>query len=286
MLQSPKGMQSHLKNPKLPTVKVVYCFDASSIFICQNPDLRSKQEKCPAPTKLSNTSCILGRGKESFLMQAFRQQKSVQNHRPPSFFCTNTTALPQALWLGLIASNSNISHKWFQTSSTNGRGIHLNHSLKGLSSITFIMCSMEWVQPNSTGSNENTLWYLARSWQAASASLGAQESRPLKSNSSHNLPCLYLMVSLGVWGSWGLSAPSSNCTSSGGLGTGNAATALATGVFFCSICEYAMLFLTTMTAFLLPCLNLVYMFCTVRPCGKDPSSIQKACTMMLIRSPV
>ena len=33
-------------------MKVVYCFNASSIFICQNLDLRSKQEKCPAPTKL------------------------------------------------------------------------------------------------------------------------------------------------------------------------------------------------------------------------------------------
>ena len=43
-----KGMQSHSKNPKLPIVKAVYFLDASSIFICQNPDLRSKQEKCPA----------------------------------------------------------------------------------------------------------------------------------------------------------------------------------------------------------------------------------------------
>ena len=65
-LQSPKGMQSHLENPKLPTLKVVYCFDASSIFICQNPNLRSMQEKFQAPTKLSKASCILGRGYESF----------------------------------------------------------------------------------------------------------------------------------------------------------------------------------------------------------------------------
>ena len=54
-------MRLHSKNPKLPTVKVVYYFNASSIFICQNPDLRSKQEKYPAPTKLSNAFCILGR---------------------------------------------------------------------------------------------------------------------------------------------------------------------------------------------------------------------------------
>ena len=195
------------------------------------------RENCLAPTKVSNTSCILGRGWESFFIWAFRWQKSMQNCRLPSFFCTNTTALHQALWLGLIAPDSNISCRWFWTSSTNGGGIHLNHSLKGVSSVTFIMCSMEWVQPDSTGSNENTLWYLARSWWAASANSGAQESRPLKSNSSNNLPCLCLTVGLGVWEFWSSSAPSSNWTFSGGWGTGNTATALATGVFFWRICE-------------------------------------------------
>ena len=145
---------------------------------------------------------------------------------------------------------------------------------------------MEWVQPNSAGSNGNTSWYLARSQWAASASSGAQESRPLNSNSSNNLPCLCLMVSLGVWRSWDLSASSSNCSSSGGLGTADAATGLATRVFFWRVCEYAVLFLTTMTAFLLPCLNLVYVFCTVRPCSKEPSSVHKACTMTLMHSPV
>ena len=77
-----------------------------------------------------------------------------------------------------------------------------------------VFCGMGTAQ-FCTGSNENTSWYLARSQWAASTSFGAHESRPLKSNSSNNLPCLCLMVSLGVWGSWGSSAPSSNCTSSG-----------------------------------------------------------------------
>ena len=122
----------------------------------------------------------------------------------------------------------------------------------------FIICSVEWVKPNSTGSNENMSWYLAKSQQAAYISSGAQESRPLKSNSSNNLPCLYLMASLGVWGFWGSSAPSSNWNSSEGLGTGDAATALATWVLFWRVCEYVVLFLTTMTAFLLPCLNSLY----------------------------
>ena len=84
---------------------------------------------------------------------------------------------------------------------------NLNCSLKGMSSITFIMCSVEGVQPNSTGSNENTSWYLARSQQAASASSGDQESNPLKSNSSNSLPCLCLTVNLAVWGPWGSSPP-------------------------------------------------------------------------------
>ena len=152
--------------------------------------------------------------------------------------------------------------------------------------MTFIICSMEWVQPNSARSNENTSLYLARSWWAVSTSSGTQESRPLKSNSTSNLPCLCLTLSLGVWGSWDSSAPSRNCSFSGGLGTGDVATALATRVFFQRVYEYAVLFLTTETAFLLPCLNSVYVFCTVRPGSKEPSSVCKACTMILMHSPM
>ena len=59
---------------------------------------------------------------------------------------------------------------------------------------------------NSAGSNKNTSWYSARSWQAASASSGVQESKPLKPNSLNNFPCLHLTVSLGVGESQGLSA--------------------------------------------------------------------------------
>ena len=63
----------------------------------------------------------------------------------------------------------------------------------------------------------------------------------------------------------GLISPFSQLLTLGGSGTGNAATALATGVFFQRVCEYAVLFHTTTTAFLLPFLNSVYVFCTVRP---------------------
>ena len=116
----------------------------------------------------------------------------MQKCRPLSFFHTSTTALHQALWLGLMAPDSNISIGWFLTSSTISSGIHMNHSLKGILSVTFIVCSVEWVQPCFAGSNENMSWYLARSGQAASANSGAQESRPLKSGSSNSLPCLCL----------------------------------------------------------------------------------------------
>ena len=143
-------------------------------------------------------------------MQAFRQWKSIQKCKPPSFFCTITTALHQALWLGLMVLDSNITFKWFLTYSTSGGGIHLNHSLKGVSSVTFMICSVKWVQSNSAGSNENTSWYSSRSQWAASANSGVQESRPLKSNSLNNLPCLCLTVSLGIWKLGDSLVPSNN----------------------------------------------------------------------------
>ena len=134
--------------------------------------------------------CLLYSGQRVgvLFVQAFSQQKSMQDHRPPSFFCTNTTALHQALWLGLIAPDSNISCRWFQTSSTNGGGICLNCSLKGVSSVTFTVCFMEWVQSNSTGSNENMSWYLARNQQAASTSSGLRspgDSSPIHQTIYH-----------------------------------------------------------------------------------------------------
>ena len=55
-LHSPKGMQSHFKELQIANGKAVYCLDASSILICQNSDFRSRQEKWPPSTKLSNAS--------------------------------------------------------------------------------------------------------------------------------------------------------------------------------------------------------------------------------------
>ena len=136
-----------------------------------------------------------------------------------------------------MVPDSNISFKWFLTSSTSGGGIHLKCSLKGVLSVTFMICSVGWVQPNSAGSKENMSCYLARIWWAASANSGVQESRPFKSNSLNNLPCLYLTVSLWIWKLGDLLVPSCNPSDLGGSGTGNAAASLATGVFFQRVCR-------------------------------------------------
>ena len=158
----------------------------------------------------------------------------MQNHKPPSFL-TNTTALHQALWLGWMAPDSSMSLRWLWTSSTKGRGICLNHSLKGVSSVILIVYSVERVQPNSIGSSKKTSWYSARSWWAASANSGGHEFSPLRSNSLNSLPCLCLIVTLGGWGSWGPSSPSYTLISGGVSSTAVAATALATWAFFLSI---------------------------------------------------
>ena len=118
----------------------------------------------------------------------------MQKRRLASFSLTSTMALHQVLWLGLMALDSNISPRWFLTSSTISSGIHLNCSLKGVSSVTFIVWSAECVQPSSARSNKNTSWYSARSQQAASVNSGAHDSRPLKSSSSNSLPCLCLQL--------------------------------------------------------------------------------------------
>ena len=165
------------------------------------------------------------------------RMRNLHSRRPPSFFCTSTMALHQVLWLGLMAPDSNISLRWFLTSSTIGGGFHLNHSLKGVLSVTFIVCSVEWMQPNSARSNENTSWYLARSRWAASINSGAHELRPLKSSSSNSLPCLCLTVNFGVWRLGCISSLSWKLLDLGGSGTGNVATTLAMGNFFQRVWE-------------------------------------------------
>ena len=173
-LHSPNSMWLHLKNPKFPMVKAVYCFKASSIAICQNLAFKSRQEKYPVPTKLS--------------------------------MHTNTTALHQGLWFGQVAPASNISSTCAWTSSTIGGGILWNLSLKGSSSITLISCFTRSVQPNSPGSKEKMSWYSAsRTWVAAWF-LSDHLSRPDKSSCWKSISFLHSTNSFVCWIPWLLSS--------------------------------------------------------------------------------
>ena len=177
-------------------------------------------------------------------------------HRPPSFFQTNTMALHHTLWLGQIMPESSISHKCIWASSTNGRGICLNHSLKGVSSVTLITCLVEWVQPSSLGSSEKMSWYLAkRDWASATNSSG-QDSNLLRSNSSNSFSCHCFTVNLGVWWPQSFSGTSIKLVCIESSGTWVTMTALATRVFFLKVWGYVVLFLTTTAMFYCHCATL------------------------------
>ena len=171
---------------------------------------------------------------------------------------------------------SNISHRCIKTSSAKGSGIHIKHSLNGVSSVTLITCLVEWVQPSLLGSGEKTLWYLAKRDPVEAASSGGQDSNPLRSNSSNTFSCLCFTVSLGAWRLWASSDASIKLVWTGSSGTHVTVTALTTGVFFLRVWGYTVLFLTTTATYLLPLHNPVSVFCTVRPWDKDPSSAHRA----------
>ena len=158
VLQSPKSIRVNLQNPRFPTVKVVYCWDLGAILTCQNLLLKSILEKCVAPAILSNASWIHGKGYESFFMYTLSLQESTQKCSDPSFFLTNTTALHHGDWLGCIAPTSSISQSEVHTSSKDGGGICLNHSLNGSLSVMWISCLIALVQPSSFPSNKKMLW--------------------------------------------------------------------------------------------------------------------------------
>ena len=139
-------------------MNVMYCCNSGAMWTCQNPLLKSMVEKCAAPGMLSSTSCILGRGYESFFVHVLRCLNSTQNQRDQSFFHTSTTALHQGDWLGQIAPASSISLSDAWTSSRKGRRMHTKHSLKGSSSVRRISCSMALVHPSSSGSSTKMSW--------------------------------------------------------------------------------------------------------------------------------
>ena len=139
-------------------MNAVYCCNSGAMQTCQNPLLKSIVEKCAAAAMLSSTSCILGRGYESFFVCTLRHLKSMQNHRDPFFFHTKTTALHQGDWLGQIVPASSISLSDAQTSSSKDGGMHLKHSLKGSLSLMRISCLMALVHPSSLGSTTKMSW--------------------------------------------------------------------------------------------------------------------------------
>ena len=187
-----------------------------------------------------------------FLHVGMEMAEIYTKHRLLSFFQTNPTTLHHTLWLDQIVSESNISHRCVQTSSSNGRGIHLNHSLNGMLSVTLITCLVEWVQPSSLDSKEKTSWYSAKRDQAEHTSSHGQDSNPSKSNSSNNFSCLCFMVSFGNWRPWGPTNASTMPVHICGSGTHVVATALTTRVFLLRVWGYTVLFLTTKGTLLLP----------------------------------
>ena len=165
-------------------------------------------------------------------MWVFRQLKLIQKCKPLSFFHTNTMVLHQAT----LARSDGARFQHFLQVIPN----LLNHwqwnsfkpfFKKGIVSYFYYMlCRMSTTQLcQIQGEHVHGIWPGAGELSASSR---VHKSRPFKSNSSNNLPCLCLTLSPGVWGSWELPAFSCNFSPLGGPGTGNAATALATGVFF------------------------------------------------------
>ena len=146
------------------------------------------------------------------------------------------------------------------------------------------MCLVEWVQPNSTGSNEKTLWYLAKSCWAESANSGGHDSNPLRSSSSNSLPYLCLTVNLGVWGLRGSSPLLASWSPLVAVAPQLQPLLWPLGFSFWVFGGRP--YYSTITAFLLPFLSLVYMFWMVRPCSREPSLVCSAWVMMLMCSPM
>ena len=105
----------------------------------------------------------------------------MQKQRPLSFFQTRMTVLHQGLLLGLIAPACNMSFTCVLTSSSNGGRMHLNHSLKGSSLVTLMLCLTWLAHPNSLSSREKISRYsINNSWACFTFSSG-HLSRPDRS---------------------------------------------------------------------------------------------------------
>ena len=123
-------------------------------------------------------SWIQGNGKASFLVQAFSFCKLIQNLSPPSFLWTRTTALLRADLLGLMAPTLSMWSRCSFTSSRRPEGMFLGLSLKGLGSVTLVLCSTALVHPILPSSNAKISWYSTSKFRAFSLFSSVQDLRP------------------------------------------------------------------------------------------------------------
>ena len=202
----------------------------------------------------------------------FNLQMSMQNHRPLSFLCTSTMALPHRLWLGWIAPTSNISFMCAWTSSTIGGWILQNVSLKGSSSMTLISCFARSVQPNSPGSKEKMSWYSARRTLEATWFLTDHPSMPDNFSCWKSISLLYSTDILVCWIPWISSSffnvPSATFTWS----TAFTATTWATLTPLAMVVGVAVRFFTPTATCLLLVVILVWVFMKLKPWGKQSPS--------------
>ena len=192
-------MQLHLKNPKLPTMKAVYCFDASSNFICQNPNLRSRQEKMSSTYQILQSLLFSGQG-VGVLFHAIVKAVEVNAKLqatillPYQYHCIapSTLARPDSTRLQhLLQVVPNLLNQWW------GNPPKLLFKVSVI--CNFLLC-VQWSgyspilqDPMKTPCGT---WSGANRW--ASASSGGQESNPLRSNSLNSFPCLCLTVNLEI----------------------------------------------------------------------------------------
>ena len=248
-LHSPKDMQSHSKKPRLPTMNVVYCFDDSSILICQNLYFRSKHEN---DQHLPNSPVLFGSSMVGRSLSSCRQWDSGSLYKSaglhPSFKPAPLHYTMHSGWGGLHLNSTSLAGVY--------RGICPNCSLNRVLSVTLITCSVKWVQPSLLGSKEKTLWYSAKRLGKI-CQLWLPGFQPTQIYLLKQFFLTLLHGQFGVRRPWASSNVSILPVCIGSSGTCVATTALATDVLFLRVWGYAVLFLTSTGKFLLPLHNSV-----------------------------
>ena len=157
---------------------------SSYILTCQYPDFRLREENQWESCKLSSVLLIWGSEYASLMVQLFSFLRSIQNLRLPSFFWTRTTALAHGLCDFQIAPISSISLMW----SLMWGGVHWKCSLKGIWSVTSILCLIRAVLPRSRSLCTNRCFHLSSNSLACFCSDSGQSQRPWRSRASNPYP--------------------------------------------------------------------------------------------------